>query len=412
VRIEPFAPPSNRPRLSTFWIGSQGGTRSGWRHASAPILFLSAMGATLGIGFDEPRVEYGYEFVIFILAACWCLGPRKSVPILPGLALAAISLWGFVQLALGATVYRHASMVGSLRFAALGATAWVSFRILGAECERIRFLRWMAWFGTAIALASVLAYFTSPGKILWTFHAPYPDVWGPFLSRNNFAQFLELVMPVALWFAMREQPPRRMIYLCCSAVMLASGLASASRAGACILLGEAAVMLWLGRRSTVVRRIALQLGIATALCAALPGLGTLGARFTEPDPFQVRREIAHSTAAMIATRPWAGFGLGTFKVVYPEYAQIDVGQSVEHAHNDWLEWAAEGGLGFAALWLGLAIWSTRRGLAAGWGLGVLGCFLHALVDYPFARLGVAAWAFILVGMMAATDLREVRSRGH
>src|ERR1700735_5540199 len=94
VRIEPFAPPSNRPRLCTFWIGSQGGTRSGWRHPSAPILFLSAMGATLGIGFEEPRVEYGFEFVIFILAACWCLGPRKPVPLWPALALAAISLWG------------------------------------------------------------------------------------------------------------------------------------------------------------------------------------------------------------------------------------------------------------------------------------------------------------------------------
>jgi hypothetical protein len=47
-----------------------------------------------------------------------------------------------------------------------------------------------------------------------------------------------------------------------------------------------------------------------------------------------------------------------------------------------------------------------------WGIGVLGSFLHAFVDYPFARLGVSAWIFLLLGMLAASDLREVRHRVH
>jgi O-antigen ligase len=115
---------------------------------------------------------------------------------------------------------------------------------------------------------------------------------------------------------------------------------------------------------------------------------------------------------MIASRPWTGFGLGTFPAVYPAYAVFDVGQSVEHAHNDWLEWAAEGGIPFAVMWIALAIWSGRPAVRSVWGIGVLGCFLHGLVDYPFARFGVAAWIFLLLGMLAATDLREVRGRVH
>ena len=115
---------------------------------------------------------------------------------------------------------------------------------------------------------------------------------------------------------------------------------------------------------------------------------------------------------MIATRPGTGFGLGTFSTVYPAYATFDAGKSVEHAHNDWLEWASEGGLGFALAWLGLAVWSVRPAWRAGWGIGVLGCFLHGMVDYPFARFGISAWVFILLGILARSDLREVRSRRH
>jgi O-antigen ligase len=406
MRVEPFAPPINRTRFSTHWIGST--VASNGEVASAVVLFLAAMAATLAIGFREPRVEYAYEGVVCLLAACW---RWKSVPLAFGLPLAGILIWGFLQLATGATVYRFVTLQSSLRFAALAATGWVSFRVFSSSRLRVAFLRVFAWFGAVVAVTSVLAYFTSPGKILWIFDAPYPDVWGPFLSRNNFAQFLELAMPVALWFALRE-PPGKTLYLFLTAVMLASGLASASRAGACVLVLEAMALLWTHRRAARVRRMTLGLVLATILFGALPGVGVLMGRLAAADPLQQRREIAQSTLKMISDRPWTGFGLGAFATVYPEYALFDVGQSVEHAHNDWLEWAAEGGIPWATVWLGLALWSTREGWRTGWGLGVAGCFLHGLVDYPFARVGISAWVFILLGMLAATDLREVRRSIH
>jgi endonuclease/exonuclease/phosphatase family metal-dependent hydrolase len=37
----------------------------------------------------------------------------------------------------------------------------------------------------------------------------------------------------------------------------------------------------------------------------------------------------------------------------------------------------------------------------GWGIGVITICLHAIVDYPFARLGVCAWYFALVAMLAS-----------
>jgi O-antigen ligase len=115
---------------------------------------------------------------------------------------------------------------------------------------------------------------------------------------------------------------------------------------------------------------------------------------------------------MISSRPWTGFGLGTFPTVYPAYAVLDLGQSVEHAHNDWLEWAAEGGIPYAAIWMCLAVWSVRPAVRSVWGIGILGCFLHGLVDYPFARFGIPAWLFILLGMLPVSNLREVRRLTH
>ncbi len=409
MRVNPTTRPINRLRLSTPRIGGTGGSYRQAAHGSAVVLFLASAGTTIAIGLEEPLVEYAFEILVFLLAAGWCIAPGRPMPLIPGIVLAGISLWGFGQLAFGASVYRYATLQTSLRDAALCATAWIAFRAFQLAALRLAFLRVFAWFGAAVAITSVAAYFTSPGKILWTFEAAYPDIWGCFPSRNNFAQFLELAMPVALWFALREG---RVLWVCSAAAMLAAGLASASRAGAFVLALEAATLLLAHRKLPSGRRTALGLAAATAVFAAIPGVGILAGRLAAPDPFAARREIAQATVQMIANRPWMGSGLGTFAVAYPEYAVFDSGRSVDHAHDDWLEWSAEGGVFFAGLWLALAVQAALPAWRAGWGIGVLGCFLHAFFDYPFARLGVSAWALILIGMLAAMELREVSHQRH
>jgi O-antigen ligase len=412
MRVKPLAPPIKRVRLRTIWVGGTIDTPEVAAHASATALFLAAMMATLLIGFREPRVEYAYECVVFALAAGWCRNVVDQFPpAIPSVALIAIAVWGFLQLTFGATVYRFQTLEASLRFAALAATALVSFGSFRSPVLRVKCLSAIAWLGALVAVVSVLAYFTSRGKILWIFDAPYPDIWGPFLSRNNFAQFLELAMPIALRFALREKA-RNLLYLSSAAIMLASGLASASRAGCTIMVVEALAVLWLCRKSSSVRQMSLALVFSTILLASVPGTANLIGRLVAPDPFESRREIAGSTLKMISSRPWTGFGLGTFPTVYPEYAVFDVGRSVEHAHNDWLEWAAEGGIPFLLVWVCLALWLVRPAVRTGWGIGVLGCFLHGLVDYPFARFGISAWVLILIGMLAATEVREVRRSIH
>ena len=378
------------------------------------ILTILALMSTVTIWSTDPLWTWGYEIAVFTLAGWECLKPR-SVPTV-FFPIAAIGLWGFLQIAVGSTVYRSATVNASLQNLALAATSLGSFYALRDPSARAAFLRYVGWIGLVVSVVGILAYWTSTGKILWILSAAYPDNFGVFPSRNNFAQFLEICFPVALHSAVKsvaEGGKPNWSAAIAAAVMLGAGLASASRAGAVLLVAEAVVVLWLtkGRKHLLLPAFA----VCAAAIAAVAGAGTLVHRFAEHDPLQVRREIYRSTGAMIAQHPFRGYGLGTYSTVYPEFAEFDNGAAIEHAHNDWLEWASEGGVFYAVMWDLIAIWAMGPALRSIWGIGIVAVFLHALVDYPFARLGVSAWVFLLLGALAQeaekTPRRRLLSRG-
>jgi O-antigen ligase len=103
---------------------------------------------------------------------------------------------------------------------------------------------------------------------------------------------------------------------------------------------------------------------------------------------------------MIQDRPVTGFGLGAWSGAYPGYALYDDGLFVNQAHNDWAQWAAEGGIPFLLMMIAIFGLSVRPALRRVWGVGVLFVFIHCLVDYPFQqRPALAAFFFALLGVM-------------
>jgi O-antigen ligase len=123
---------------------------------------------------------------------------------------------------------------------------------------------------------------------------------------------------------------------------------------------------------------------------------------------------------MVRDRPWMGSGLGTWPIVFPRYAAFDSGLVMPAAHNDWLQWAAEGGLPFALLLGIFAALLWKPAVQSIFGIGTIAFLLHALVDFPMQlRPALAAWFFAIAGTAAAwrtdrtagTDglLRGVRS---
>jgi O-antigen ligase len=190
--------------------------------------------------------------------------------------------------------------------------------------------------------------------------------------------------------------------------MYASVIASASRAGALLATIEVLVVLALALRKRLISRRRLGLAMVAILASAVVFTSVVGwrallDRFKQPDPFVHRREMLQSSLAMARERPWTGFGLGSFQEVYPAYATFDIGLIVNHAHNDWAEWLAEGGVPFLLLLASVALWSVGPAFRSIWGLGLLSVFLHALVDYPMQRLGLAIWVFVLLATLAAEE---------
>jgi O-antigen ligase len=104
---------------------------------------------------------------------------------------------------------------------------------------------------------------------------------------------------------------------------------------------------------------------------------------------------------MLRDRPWLGFGLGNWPLAYPGYARMDTGLVANQAHSDWIEWAVEGGLPFAAMLAALAVMTIGPAARTRWGIGVIAFWLHCAVDYPSRRPAISIFFFMVAGMVLA-----------
>ncbi len=321
-------------------------------------------------------------------------------------ALALVAVWPVLQLLFGWTVYRHATLEAALFWAAALSAYTAASHLFQDNGGAERFRRGMIWFGMGLAAVAVLQLHTSEGRVYWLFDSGYRNsVLGPFVYRNNYAAFIELLLPLALVEAFGNRG-RNVWFQTGSALMFASVIASGSRAGAVLVSVEVVVIGALsGYRRLDVRRSALasiRIILLIAALTAVAGWGVLWDRFQDEDPLGLRRRYLEASLDMARERPWTGFGLGAWPHVYPAYARFDDGMFANRAHDDWAEWAVEGGVFFVAVLGLLAAGSLRRAWASGWGVGLVSVCVHALIDYPFARLGQAVWWFALAAMLHST----------
>ena len=91
------------------------------------------------------------------------------------------------------------------------------------------------------------------------------------------------------------------------------------------------------------------------------------------------------------------------------FAHSDDGLFWNQGHNDWLQAAAEGGIGFAAVLAALAVILSIRAFRSGWGFGIVAVFLLALVDFPLQKPVVSLLLFTLAGAVSAGRLGRLFS---
>lgn len=388
-------------------MGSKGSARLG--HAIVAILLYSV--ATVWV--PQRWALSGLQAATLLCAAVLSWRAAAAGRRLDGgfflIPLIGMFLLSLTQLALHWTEVPAETADAALFWLTASCLSWIAWRACRGSQDRERFLHSVLVAGSAVALLGIVQLYTARGKVFWMFPSGYDTlVIGPFVSPNNYAAFVELLVPLALVSALRNQG-RSPAYLAVAAALVASVIASGSRAGVFLVAAESAVVLLVypvshgGIRR---RALAVFLGFAVAFTAVV-GYRFLWGRVAHTgDLYLVRREFMESSLAMFRARSTRGFGLGAWPWVYPRFAVIDIGAFANHAHNEWIQWAAEGGIPALLLMLALLAWTVRAAIRTGWGIGVLAVMIHSLVDYPFLRLGSAAWTFALIGALAAHEHRR------
>ncbi len=337
------------------------------------------------------------------------------------LPLAGFLAWAAAQLVFDRTFYRHATRE-ELVWAVGLALVWVLVLNALNPAELRRFPLFFSVFGFALALFSILQGLAAPHDTIYLFRelSQGPTAYGPFVNKNHYAGYMELLAPlplalVAFQGVRREQ---RGLFLFMALVMMVSVALSLSRTGLAILGLEVLLlgwMLWRTRRPrwwmaaaallpAVVVGTALWLG-GTTLVERLSSL----LRFPSDTSLTVRLQVARDTLHMAREHPVWGTGLGAFGAVYPSYKTFEDSLFWDHAHNDLLELTAETGIVgtvFVLLFLaGLPTFGKgiqargsspfQRAVLAGTFVGSVGLLLHALLDFHF-RIPATVLTFLIL----------------
>lgn len=352
------------------------------------------------------------QYCVILTAFCWLFSLRSwnfpAASVFPVL----IACWGWVQLWFAGSVVHSITRVNALGWSVAAVAFLIASQVLQKSKSRSLFLKILMWGAGVFSLLALLQMYSAPNLTLWIFPAE-PGSVGTFLYKNQFAAMLEMVVPIALYAALFTQK-QFWSGLTVFLLLFAGAVASASRAGAALVLLESAVMLVLAWRSGKIRLSAILVAVPGTLIllvsiAAIAGSDLAFRHFQEMRD-AVRQELVKSTLAMNRDEPWSGYGLGTWPAVYPKYATFDIGRLANAAHNDWLEWWTEGGPVFAGSFALLFLVLARRALQHPWCLGVFSICLHSWVDYPTREPVLAILWFALAGALAAAG-KAGRSRG-
>ena len=389
-------------------------------------LFSLLVFSTSTMFVREAWALQSFQIGIFALVAVYMVAGigREKERIASGLTqwlIYLIPVWGLIQILAHTTSSSFETRTAVLRWGALAGVFFLAQIAGGTRAVQRNFLSAFLIFATAMAVLCLTQLFTSEGKVLWIFPTGYEDVYATFPSYNSYAQFVEIALPIALWRGLREGW-HSWWYALAGGVLYGSVIGSASRAGSALCTAELLVMIVIGlvrlrdpKTGLPTRSTTAMLLLVPVLAAAFTlavGWERIWQRFQQNDPYLVRREFIIAAADMAAHRPLTGYGLDTFPEVYQRYAIKDFPFYANHAHNDWAEFAADGGFPFLLLVLIPFAVVVPAAVRHPWGLGLIAIMLHACVDFPFPRPAVSGWMFVMLALLYVARMHDVVSEGN
>lgn len=318
------------------------------------------------------------------------------------------------------------------------------------------FISWLVALGTFEAFYGLVQYLTGWQQI-FTYVKKFDleEATGTYINRNHYAGFLEMILPFSLALVFYEYVKLRgirsgtmtfskliaksglqrlILALCVAVILCAALLFSRSRMGilsaavsVLVIFSLIAISRFHGGMSSLLATVFIVLSVGLAVWI---GPGPVVSRFqTVGDEYSLggpsRVSIWRDALPLLRQHPWLGTGLGTFPVAYTSGQTAFLGQFVNHAHNDYLELAADLGIPaafvlFASIFMVLA--HAVRAFLFGEGdfdrVIALGCvgsmvaiLLHSFADFNLYIPANALLFSAILGLALSTrsNVAQLRS---
>ena len=314
-----------------------------------------------------------------------------------------------------------------------------SARALFERREGLRHVtRWIAWLGFAVAALAFVQRALTPTLVygLWRPADLASNIlpWGPFINRNDFAAWLVMAIPLTVGYLLMRissnratgdtrldaggiVDPRLIQLLAATCLMTGALLASLSRSGI-LSVGLALASLIVLARARLGRArtglLAIGVGALIVAAGAYANLPALVTRMNEawPSGLGGRFAVWAETWPIVQDFLLTGVGVGAYERAMLVYQQGNRLMFFNHAHNEYLQIAAEGGLLLAVPvavaivgGIGIAVRNLRNDQSAvfwtraGAACGMIGIACQSLWDTGL-RLPANAVLFAILAAIA------------
>jgi O-antigen ligase len=337
-----------------------------WTLVPAAVAILVAIVAV------RPRIaDPNQRTLDFALIGCVVVGLFQLVPLPAGWRAVLTPNAGAIDAALriGAVTPRIRSLsidaaatLKGVSVAALTiATFWAARETLARGALR-HLVRPIAWSGLVVSVLAIVLRTRSSSLVYGIWSAGDGAVpYGPFVNRNHMGTWLIMALPLVAGYVVARVHRRAgsrsivssfdtpMVWLLGSAgAMLAAAIVSLSRSTAVGLCTAAvfAAALALRRTPKAAGWVAGAAVAGLAIVLSLPESVDLAARFQQPEfaSTWARPQIWRETLPIVRDFVVTGTGLGSFRTAMLVYQKSDRTFFFNQAHNQYLQFAAEGGV--------------------------------------------------------------------
>lgn len=338
-----------------------------------------------------------------------------------GLLFIAVQMWA------GSSADPYGTREAALKFLGYSAIYWTVLQTFGTGTYlTVRgFAYIVVVFGALIVLFAICQSISDPGTVYGTRYDGSP--FGPYINHNHFAGLIELFSPVALALMLNPRyGGARKIAAGFALVLMTCAVAlSGSRGGAICVAIEAVLLAAVAARGMDSRPWTLRIAASVCILAALAGFAILDSgasarRYKDLLTNPVVTVADRGAMARDAFRLWrenrlSGAGFGSYSLAVMSKNSLVGERVVDHAHNDYLELLAEGGLiagliaviGATLLFVSVSRHLKRARanfdglLRSAFGIGCIGFLLHSVADFNFHIPANAAWFAAYLAIVTA-----------